>query len=198
MNTYSDWLLSYIREAKKCFIWDRDDTDRVIEILKFHYHCCVASENLLQEAQLYAYSGDQEALSNYYRDHLNEERDEVGVLVLDLKSAGVDAFELEPDALAMALIGSQYYMVKHVDAACLLGYMAIEEADPTAIEVVEYLEQKHGKDLFKFLRMHAIKDREHGKELVNVIDGLPEEKQRYVTMSVDNVLPYLAKLYGRR
>jgi hypothetical protein len=103
-----------------------------------------------------------------------------------------------PHPLALGLIGTQYYLIKHVHPVCLLGYMAIQEADPTSIEVVEKLEAAYGQELFRFIRLHATRDLEHGKDLQAVLDRVPESLRHLVIESTENALAYLGSFYGTR
>jgi len=191
---FSDELIDDIREYKKTFRINIMNWGAVIENLKFLHDCCAASEELLEDAA----SRGPTSLVEYYRSHLEEERGELACLTQDLRSVGVVSWM--PNPIAMALIGTQYYLLKHVKTVSLLGYMAVQEADTIPIGVVKQLEQAHGKDLFRFVRMHAIKDLEHRKELIEVIDSVPEPDQRFIVASAHSTLQYLAKamaeIYG--
>lgn len=196
---FSDLLLENIQERKRQFAFNPYDRDGVIKNLVFLYHVCIASEELLREAYRCCLNDlpDTSDLARYYLEHLEEERGEVPILKEDLASAGIEP-EM-PDAISMAMIGTQYYLLKHMSPYCLLGYMAIQEADPTDIKVVKLLETLHGKSLFRFLRLHAIKDLEHRKELIQVIDAAPRAP---ISFSADNALKHLHKaattFYGDR
>ena len=201
MVNFSESLLAHIRTEKLKFTPDLTKVDVVLETLKFFYHACVASERLLLDAAAHAkyekLDSFDRVLHDYYFFHWGEERGEIVVLVEDLKAAGIDSSSLTPDPTAMAMIGTQYYLLKHVHPVCLLGYMAIMEADPTPIEMVEALEKMHGDHLFRFLRMHAVKDLEHRKELIALIDQAPQSHQSLISQSAGNALGYLEKFYGR-
>ena len=197
MTLFSDWLLGLIRGAKQSFGGDMRNKNELISALIFMYHACKATEQLLADAFNRALYTEQSELADYYLRHLSEEEGELVFLVDDLKSVGVDVMLTEPDPAAMAMIGTQYYLIKHVDPVCLLGYMAIQEADPTPVSVVEELEKLHGKELFTFWRLHALKDLEHRIELIQVINAAPETKQPLVLMSTRNALGYLTYFYGR-
>jgi hypothetical protein len=184
---FSDELIAHIREVKRTIRIDYRRLDTVIENLKFLYWSCLASEQLLIDAAEFTF--DFPRLAQYYESHLKEERGEIEILVEDLESGKVDVGE--PDHIAMAMIGTQYYLIKHINAAALLGYMAVQEADPTPIEIVEALERMHGKNLFRFVRMHAIKDLEHRKELIEVIDLAPKHLRPLILNSADSALGYM-------
>jgi len=173
--------------------------EAIIASLKFLYFLALPTERLLKEA-----GQETDALTDpytvqlhdYYVRHLVEESGEIDLLISDLASVDVDARALQPNFGAIAMIGTQYYLMKHIDPICLLGYMAVAEACPVSLELVEKLEELHGKDLFKFLRLHAVADLEHRKELIDLIDACPEEKQHLILWSSEVTLKYLA-MYGK-
>lgn len=162
--------------------------EEVIKNLVFLYHACTASEGLLLDAAQATL--DCEGLRAYYSAHLEEEKGELAVLKEDLAFGGIEPGM--PNKHVMAMIGSQYYMLKHVHGCCLLGYLAVQEADPTPIKTVELLEDLYEKNLFRFLRMHAIKDLEHCKEIEHLIDSLPERFRPLIEWSADNTLDHYA------
>jgi hypothetical protein len=199
---FSDRLLENIRTKKGKIPFELNH-EGVIKNLIFLYHACVASERLLQEAGNEALKFSEhefyKTLSAYYYSHLEEERGEIRILKEDLLFSGVDP--IVPDALSIGMVGTQYYLLKHIDPACLLGYMAVQEADPTPIELVEKLEHLFGKESFRFLRMHAIKDLEHRKELIALIDEAPADFHGAIWFSANNTLGYLmqaaTEFYGK-
>lgn len=139
----------------------------LVNNLVFMHQLMVASERLLKEAADET-SGD---LKDYYLQHLEEERGHSSWLSHDLRSAGVYTDTLPPLRQAVVIAGSQYYLIKHVHAASLLGYMAVLEGNPPAMEFVEQMEQLHGKPLCRTLRYHAQHDLEHRKALFSMIDA---------------------------
>ena len=94
----------------------------------------------------------------------------------------------------MSMVGTQYYLLKHVHPAALLGYMAVVECDPVPEEVVDLLERAHGKDLMRFMRFHALKDLEHRKELFEIIDLTPGQLRRLISDSTENVLDHFIQV----
>lgn len=194
---FADYLLNEIKKWKGNLPFDFSKREVVLENLKFLYWTCKASEQLLIDGAHQAFKYEDEftvGLGEYYQEHFHEEKDELKVLVKDLANAGVKVEDLKLDKLAMALIGSQYYMLKHSHPVSLLGYMAIQEADPTPMKVVKLLEEAHGKEILSFLRMHAIKDLEHRKELIEILDTIPEDKKKLVCESAENVMGYMGVL----
>lgn len=183
---FSETLLERVRKSKPRI--DLGSYEIVSRNLVFGFHTCIASERLLIEAESEHLPGNKFSakLSEYYWRHLEEEQDEVQILKQDLDAANIPVGD--PDRFSMAMIGSQYYMIKHVHPVALLGYLAVQEADPTPLAAVETLERLYGKKLFRFLRMHAIKDQEHKKEILELLDETPEDLQKIVSMSAANVL----------
>jgi hypothetical protein len=184
---FSETLMKGIRALKAEVPLKLDSMAAVIRNLQVLYDTCLASESLLLNAEREAQRIDDAVLSDYYGWHYLEEKDEVGILKEDLKGA----VNNPPNPIAMAMIGTQYYLINHVHPVCLLGYMAIMEADPMPIERVEELEREYGKELFRFIRLHAIKDIEHARELLVLIDERPANQQQLIALSTDNALKYL-------
>lgn len=193
---FSDVLLKNIRDVKRtlCNI-DASQLAVVIANLIFLHDVVVASEQLLKEAMesigLLPGSSFHDRLAEYYKTHLDEERGHVTWIRDDLNSVGVSVPLALPHKLAMAMTGSQYYLLKHAHPAALLGYMAVLEGDPTPEAAIDALEQAYGKPLLRFARFHAVKDLEHRKELFEVIDAAPESLRGLIAYSVDNTLDYM-------
>lgn len=144
--------------------------------LQFNYHAMVASERLLIEAVEEA----RGELRDYFFHHLQEERGHHEWLADDL--AG-DTGPMNWHAAQLA--GTQYYMVKHVHPAALLGYMAVLEGAPMPLAMVEELEARHGARVMRTVRYHAEHDIGHGAEVFDMIARLPLEQQQ---IAYDNAL----------
>lgn len=187
---FSATLMNRIREVKRQAPIKLDSREAALNSLAVLYDACVASEQLLLDAASECKRRGESVLGDYYLSHFEEEKGEIGLLEEDLGDVLKDR---PPNPGVMAMIGSQYYMLKHVHPVCLLGYMAIQEADPVPIETVERWEEAYGKELFRFVRLHAIKDIEHAKELLDVIDQ--QRLTSLITFSADNALGFM---YGRR
>jgi len=142
--------------------------DRAIFIanLGFVHNVIVATEDLLREA-LERSRGDYR---KYLRLHLEEERDHAAWLARDLASAGV--IPGMPAQEICAMVGSQYYLIRHVDPIGLLGYMAALECFPMCLDSVAELERLHGSDLCRTLRYHAEHDTDHGLDVLEQIERL--------------------------
>lgn len=165
--TFSEQVIAEISAARKdAPLFDPSNLTAVLSNLIFMQQVISASERLLKEA---AYESDRK-LRGYFERHLDEELNHAEWLHEDLKTAGIDTRKLPLVRAAVEMAGSQYYLIKHVDPVCLLGYMAVLEGFPADMRAVETLEQLHGKALFRTLRHHAQADLEHRKELFSMID----------------------------
>jgi hypothetical protein len=193
---FSGVLIEDIRKRKKKSLTiDAGSYEVVIGNLKYLYDCMIASEQILVDASTAAdnlpNSPFIERLARYYRSHSAEERCHAGWLRDDLQSSGVRVGP--PGRLAMAMIGTQYYLLKHVHPVSLLGYLAAVEGDPTPSASLDLIERRYGKNLLRCIRYHSIKDLEHRHELLDVIDAAPAELHDLISTSAHSVLSYTAQ-----
>ena len=145
---------------------DYKNLDNLITILVINYQLMVASENLLK----IAIERSEGGLKEYFIKHYDEERGHVEWLDRDLTSVGVDVTKLPLITGLVEMAGSQYYHLYHGDTATILGYLAVLEAYPMPMELVERLESIHGKDVMRTMRYHAEHDTLHRLELFDIID----------------------------
>jgi len=179
---FSATLLSHLYHVRQQFpAPDLTRRSAVLKNLVFLFHTMRASEQLLELAIETSEEGTP--LRDYFARHLEEERGHHRWLAADLLSAGVDVTQTGIPLKAVEMVGTQYYLVRHLDPAALLGYMAHSECLPTPPGVVDELEAAHGKELLRTLRYHAEHDADHGRELLQVVDGLPGERQLIVLES---------------
>lgn len=172
-----DQLLQAVREVRAMYPQiDLSRRDVFLRNLTFVHNVITASEGLLRAACDRSIGG----LKAYFAEHLKEEAGHERWLRRDLLSADVDvsALPISPEAVAMA--GSQYYLIHHVDPAALLGYMAVLECFPIDGEALDALERMHGKTLCRTLRYHAEHDIEHGADVLDEVDRLSEKQFQLV------------------
>ena len=118
----------------------------------------------------------------YLEHHIPEEMhgDEPGgELLEDLAVLGVDITELRtrrlPPQLA-ALIGAQFFRVRHAHPVSVLGFLWLEEFSPSAAGVERLIEVTGlPRAGFRQLLVHAEVDVRHGQELRAIVDALPLE-----------------------
>jgi hypothetical protein len=117
-------------------------------------------------------------LAEYLRGHIEEERDHDRWLLEDLAVLGVG----HPDALlppalqegVAELAGAQYYWVRHLHPACLLGYMAVLEGCPPSADLVARLPERTGwpAAAFRTVASHCEADPGHLRDLIGLTDSL--------------------------
>lgn len=165
-----------------------DFADRSICLrqLVFAYHSMVASEEMLHIA-IRRSTGELQA---YFAKHVDEEAGHAEWLSEDLKAAEFDPGR--PSMLSAAMVGSVYYLIRHVDACALLGYMVAMECFPVLLSDVEKLEAIHGVSMFRTLRFHAEHDVDHGDDVLGQIDKLTESQRELVMETALQTARYLA------
>lgn len=186
---FSETVLTAVREVlQDAKPLDISDKNVVLRNMVFLYHTMKASEHMLEVA-VERSNGNKE-LHAYYVDHLEEERGHHVWLANDLNTAGIDVTKTAIPLRAVEMVGTQYYLMYHVDPAALLGYMALQESFAQSLSTVDFLEQTHGKELFKTVRYHAEHDVDHGSDIADVIDNLPETSQSLVLENATQAARY--------
>lgn len=166
----------------------------VLVNLLFMQQVMTASHDLLKTALYSIGRGKFEnALAAYYNEHMNEEKGHAAWLARDLKSADIDVRKMTLSRKAVEMAGTQYYLIRHIHPAALLGYMAVLEGFPMSMQSVEELEAAHGKELFRTLRYHAEHDLEHRKDLFRMIDTVPEKYRQIVQDNAAQTAIYLSE-----
>jgi hypothetical protein len=121
-------------------------------------------------------------LVGYLEHHIPEEMhgdEPAGEHLEDLEALGVDTTALRrgvlPEQIA-ALIGTQFFRIRHAHPVSVLGFLWLEAYPPRA-EGVERLIEATGlpRRGFRQLRVHSIVDQRHRDELRAVVDALPLE-----------------------
>lgn len=200
--SFSAELLSSIRKTKASFpLLDIARHDIYVANLSFLYDAVVASEQLLSDgvAEAGRLIGDSfnQSLQNYYQKHLEEERNHLEWLQSDLAALGVSHVNTGTDELAVAMVGSQYYFIKHLHPVALLGYLTVVEGDPVPIETVHRLGSLYGDGALRFISFHAVKDMEHRVDILSVVDTVPVELRAFIIRSADNALCWLNRASNR-
>jgi hypothetical protein len=155
-------ITSIRKEARLLNLYDKKV---LLKNLVFCYHIINKSEDLIS----YAASKSKGRLKAYFKRHLIEETNHAKWLKEDLMSAGIDVDQTEPHSLAVRIVSDQFRFIDK-NPANLLGYMAVLEGFPTPMEQLNFLEQLHGKEVFRTVRLHAVEDVKHSMELWEIID----------------------------
>jgi heme oxygenase-like protein len=117
-------------------------------------------------------------LAEYLRRHIPEEMHHDEWLLEDLGRIGLPgtvATEHVPSTTVAALVGAQYYYIRHVHPAVLLGYIGVLEGYPPAESLAQQAAERTGYPLeaFRTLRKHAHLDPHHRDDLDAALDRLP-------------------------
>ena len=135
--------------------------------------------------------GDEVAagLVPYLAHHAPEERGHDRWLLEDLEVLGVEPAEVLrriPSPRIAALVGAQYYWLRHHHPVSLLGHMAFVEGYPPEPGFSERLREATGHPAasFRAIRRHERLDIRHREELYEAIDGLPLEPEHETLMGI--------------
>ncbi|OLE22745.1 MAG: hypothetical protein AUG49_18055 [Catenulispora sp. 13_1_20CM_3_70_7] len=114
----------------------------------------------------------------YLARHIREEYGHDEWVAEDYAAAGGDPAELADLAVGgavAALVGSQYYWIRHVHPIALLGHIAVLEGYPPAPTVADSLASRTGlpKTAFRALDRHAVLDQRHRVDVYRLLDTLP-------------------------
>jgi hypothetical protein len=128
-------------------------------------------------------------LIDYLEHHIPEERDHDEWLLEDLESIGVPrdrALDRIPSPTVAALVGAQYYWVRHVHPVGLLGYMTLLEGYPPLRQDVDRMQAEtgYGAEAFRTLVLHTDLDDGHGQDLDDLLDSLPLTGQQRTLIGV--------------
>jgi hypothetical protein len=161
----------------------------LIPNLIFLYHCMIASESLLIEAEKRA----EGTLKRYFAAHLEEERGHDCWLAEDLASVGILVKNTKIPLEAVEMVGTIYYMVFHVEPCALLGYMHVLERGEHPL--MTQWESQYPASLLRTLKYHEEHDREHQAELDRIIETLSPTQKAIVAQTRERTLHYLLKVF---
>lgn len=163
--------------------------------LIFFYQIMVASENMLEMgiSGLSSRTRDEfeDKLLAYYKSHIEEERDHARWLANDLRDNGIEPNDYGLIRAAVAMAGSQYYLMQHTHEVSLLGYMFVLESNPVSLTQVEKWEEEFGTSLLRTLRYHSEHDVEHSVDLRKILNELPIKFNALVNWNIDSTRKYL-------
>jgi hypothetical protein len=118
------------------------------------------------------------SLAAYLDQHIPEELDHDDWLLDDLARIGIaraDALDHVPSPAAAAMVGAQYYYIRHFHPVALLGYIGLLEGYPPTEELARAAAQRTGYPIeaFRTLRKHANLDPAHRGDLDRCLDAMP-------------------------
>jgi len=117
-------------------------------------------------------------LAVYLHEHVDEELGHDETLLDDLELIGVDrgsAVARMPSPAVAALVGSQYYWIRHHHPVAFLGFVGVMEGYPPTNELIEELIERTGfpPEAFRTYVEHADLDPGHRDHLDRTLDALP-------------------------
>jgi hypothetical protein len=118
------------------------------------------------------------ALIDYYTHHMEEEAGHDGWLLEDLQAIGVAAAEVLdriPSPRVAAMVGAQYYWLRHYHPVSLLGHITAIESYHPPVGFARRLAELTGypKTAFRAISRHEVLDVHHHRELLELLDRLP-------------------------
>jgi hypothetical protein len=164
--------------------WEHEHLSELFPLFLAAIHGSVRATVPLMQAAMAASRASRDALGtllyDYFEHHIAEEADHEEWLLQDLEVLGIcrDAVLADPGAPSIAaLVGPQYYWIRHGHPVALLGFFAVLEGHPPTLEHLEDVRRRTGlpRAAFRMLEHHAELDAVHGDELFSLIDRLPLE-----------------------
>ncbi len=159
------------------------DVARLFPEMLFRTHCVArASVPLMQAAldEVRRRASDLVCggMGEYLRQHILEEREHAAWIAEDLACLGTSSDELSrriPSPHVATAVGAQYYWIRHFHPVAVLGYIAVLEGAAPSLGWVEDLvaRTKLTAQAFRTLKLHALVDAEHSRDLDVVLDRLP-------------------------
>jgi hypothetical protein len=138
-------------------------------------------------------------LIKYMKRHIAEETDHDKWYANDLEFLGIPKDEMYariPSPNVAALVGSQYYWLKHHHPVAFMGYIACLEVYHPTVEYVEELIAKSGLPAkgFSTIMEHAVIDSYHSKDIIETLNSLPltEEHFKIIERSAFQTFRYVA------
>ena len=178
-------------------MWSHEDGDAMYALWLASLHGMIrATVPLMIEAleECLRRSGEPVAdeLGAYLARHIKEELGHDEWAAEDLRrvaDAGVTTVDLDtflPGPEIAALVGSQYYWIKHVHPVALAGHMAVLEGYPPAPDMAASLAERTGLPIHAFdtIDRHSTLDVRHRDEIMRMIDRLPLDERLSQLMGI--------------
>lgn len=131
-------------------------------------------------------------LAAYLEHHIVEEQGHDEWILDDLEFIGFPRDGVlcrVPSPTVAALVGSQYYWMKHVHPVGLLGYITMFECYPPIREDIYQVKAAtgYGLEAFRTMLLHADLDTGHGKDLEDLLNSLPLTEQQRTLVGVSAI-----------
>ncbi len=125
----------------------------------------------------------------YLTHHIPEERHHDDWVLEDLEVLGVHREKVLariPPTSVAALVGAQYYWIRHFHPVALLGFIAVLEGTPPDVEYFEHTAERAGipQAAFSNLLRHGKLDPRHRDELDEALDTFPLTEAHHKLLGV--------------
>ncbi|MBA6365037.1 hypothetical protein H4J56_05305 [Colwellia sp. BRX8-4] len=173
--------------------------DVCIEQAIVNYKISTTSTELMKEVIRCAKLRPEDPISKpliaYMEQHIPEELNHDEWCLQDLEVLGVPRVSVInkiPSTNLAALIGSQYYWIRHADPIAFMGYLACLEVNHPTVEYVETLIETSGLPAagFNSLMHHAKVDSHHKQDIIDTINALPLTQEQYKLMELSAFQTY--------
>lgn len=129
-------------------------------------------------------------LIGYFVHHVEEERGHDEWILEDLEVLGVPrstTLARIPSPTVAALVGAQYYWIRHHHPVLLLGYISVLEGFAPSVESVDALGRRAGvpATALRTLREHATVDDEHSRDLDRLVDSLDMTDAQFLGVCIN-------------
>lgn len=179
-------------------LWTHPRFARLYPELLFRNHCMIRAsvplmESALQRATTLAPEDRvADGLAEYFARHIPEERHHDDWLLDDLEVLGVArarVLERVPSPTIAALVGAQYYWIRHDHPVALLGYIAVLEGTPPTVAHLESVIARSGlpRRAFRTFLKHATLDVHHRGDLDRFVDRLPLRRRHQALIGVSAI-----------
>jgi hypothetical protein len=130
-----------------------------------------------------------EGMFRYLTHHIPEERHHDDWVLEDLEVLGIarqDVLARIPPPSAAALVGAQYYWIRHFHPVALLGFIAVLEGTPPDVPYFEQVADRNGipRAAFSNLLRHGKLDPRHRDDLDDALDALPLTEEHHALLGV--------------
>ena len=139
----------------------------------------------------------------YLDQHIAEEHEHDDWLLDDMEVLGLqreDVLRRIPPAEVAAVVGAQYYWLRHAHPVAVLGYIAVLEGDPPREEDVEEAIVRTGlpRAAFRTILSHATLDPGHKEEFESFLDTLPltPEQEALVGLSAIHTAAGIQRVFS--
>lgn len=175
-------------------LWEHPEIAELYPVMLFRIHCMARATVPLMEAAIARLQNLPQApittdLIGYFKQQIPQETGHDIWLLEDLEALGIareQTLARMPPPTVAALIGAQYYWIKHHHPIALLGYIAVVESETPSLELVECSIQRTAlpKQAFRNFSRHAILEPSHNETLDNLFDALPLTPEQFGLIGV--------------